>query len=449
MASPGPLRLAFALAVAPLAFSADDLPRGQIIDRVACAKDSTQAYALYLPAGYTATHPWPVLLCFDPGANGRRGVERFAAAAEKFGWVVARSLNSRNGPWAANAVAINALMQDLMQRVPLDSRRVYAGGLSGGARVACQIALNGKLIAGVIACSAGIAGGEVPETVPFALFGTAGIEDFNYVELRRLDAALEQHHATHRVEIFPGGHEWLPAPLAEEALAWFELQAMRAGTRPRDDAFVAAQWTSRRAAVPPQPVEENFHALKAIAADFKGLTDTAELEKQVAALAASREVRAALKADRALLDREEERISELVELTNDGSIKAVRKQAAVLRAEAEAPDDSATRRIARRVIASATMGGREYVRSFLDAHEYSTAAAWLELSVALRPDRPQTFFDLARAYALTGDKKAALTALQQAAAAGFQDAARLAAEPAFEKLRSEPAFLQLAAAMRP
>ena len=449
MAFPGWRHLALALACLPLASAAGEIPRGEVVEKIVCAKTPDQAYALYVPAAYDPARPWPVMLCFDPGARGRVPVERFAAAAEKFGWIVAGSLNSRNGPWPANAAAITALLQDLPQRFALDRRRVYAAGLSGGARVACQLALSGKLIRGVIACSAGFPGSQAPDEVPFALFGTAGVEDFNYVELRRLDAELDQHRATHRVEIFSGGHEWLPTPLAEQALAWFELQAMRAGLRPRDEALISAQLAARRAAVPAQPVEDNYRALKSLAADFKNLADTAELEKQVAALAASRDVRAALKTERTRLDREDELSREIFSLADEGSVTTMQKEAAKLRAQADVPADSPERRMARRVIGGVAQSAREGVRTFFDQRDYGAAAAHLELIAALRPDRPQTFFDLARAYAFGGDQKRALAALQQAAALGFKDAARLGAEPAFEKLRREPAFQQLAAAMAP
>jgi predicted esterase len=437
--------LAFLLAGASAALAADELPRGQVIERVVCAKVPAQAYALYLPSNYDAARRWPLLLCFDPGANGRRAVERFAAAAEKFGWIVAGSLNSRNGPWDANAAAINALVQDAGTRWSVDPRRLYAAGLSGGARVALQLALMNKLISGVIACSAGFPGSAVPDKVAFPVFGTAGLEDFNHNEMRRVDVGLADLHAPHRVVIFNGGHEWLPAPLAEEALAWLELHAIRAGTRPRDEAFLAAQFAARRAAVPPTPVEENLRALQSLAADFKGLADTAELEKQVAALARSSEVKSALKAERASIQREDDLVVGVQQLAYEGDIRGARREGAKLRAQADAPVDSPERRIARRVIAALGSGARDGLRQLMEAQEYGVAIARLELAAAVRPDRPQTQFDLARAYAFNGDRKNALAALEQALKLGFNDPARLASEPAFEKFRKDPRFAALAA----
>src|SRR6185295_681992 len=90
---------------------------------------------------------------------------------------------------------------------------------------------------------------------------------------------------------------------------WFELHAMRAGTRARDPAWIQEQFESRLAAVPAGPLPENHRALKSLVADFKGLVDTAALEKKAGELAASREMRDALKAERAS-ERCEQALSE-------------------------------------------------------------------------------------------------------------------------------------------
>ncbi len=426
---------------------AAELPPGRILEPVACAADATQTYALYVPASYDRARRWPVLFCFDPAARGRVPVERFQAAAEKFGYVVAGSDNSRNGEWAGNATAINAMINDVNRRLAIDSRRIYVAGLSGGARVACQVALTG-LAQGVIACSAAFANSETPAKVPFVFFGTAGLNDFNYLELRRTDRDLDVRHAPHRVVIFPGGHEWLPPELAVEAVGWLELQAMRSGLRPRDEAWIAAQFEARHAAVPAQPPGENYLALKSLAGDFKDLADTAALEQRVAALAASREIRDWTKAERSRENCERELNDRLASAVQEGMAGSVRKQADELRAKANAPEDSPDRQMATRVLQGIQIYCMETTRELLRAENYEAAEPLLAMAAILRPDRPQTYFDLARARAHLRDKKGTLEALQQAAAAGFKDAARVEADQVFAPLRKEPAYQAAVAAMK-
>src|SRR6185503_7366258 len=98
----------------------DPIPRGQIVERVEALNDSSQSYALYLPSNYTPNRKWPVLYAFDPGARGRVPVERFKEAAERYGWIVIGSNNSRNGPWEFAVNAWNAMQIDTHQRFAID-----------------------------------------------------------------------------------------------------------------------------------------------------------------------------------------------------------------------------------------------------------------------------------------------------------------------------------------
>jgi hypothetical protein len=61
----------------------------------------------------------------------------------------------------------------------------------------------------------------------FVVFGTAGTEDFNYLEMRQFDREVS---TPHRVVIFEGGHQWLPSSVAVEAFQWLEFQTAHPGT---------------------------------------------------------------------------------------------------------------------------------------------------------------------------------------------------------------------------
>jgi predicted esterase len=180
-----------------------------------------QSYALFVPSRYAAGQRWPTLYCLDPGARGRTAVEHFAGAAEKAGFLVAGSNNSRNGPIEPSLTAIRLMVQDTHARLSIDDDRIYAAGLSGGARLALAWAAgpNGG-IAGVIASSAGF-GSAVPKQIPFRIFMTTGVDDFNHDELYRLSRELARRNVPHRYAEFGGGHEWLPAALADEAFGYF------------------------------------------------------------------------------------------------------------------------------------------------------------------------------------------------------------------------------------
>lgn len=267
--------------VTAAAAGAQDLPRGQVVPDVKCLADASQSYALYLPSTYTSDRAWPLLMGFHPGARGIAIVEKYRAAAEKYGFIVAASNNSRNGPWDVSERAVLAMTRDLAARFATDEKRLYATGHSGGARVAMQMALTNPL-AGVIASSAGY-----PDSVPrsrlkFVVFGTAGDTDFNYIELKLLDNALK---TPHRVVIFDGGHTLPPDDLAMEAIEWLELRAITSGIRARDEDLVLTLWQKRLSAARREtdPVK-TVTLLQAVIEDFKGLHDTKAEDDTVKAL---------------------------------------------------------------------------------------------------------------------------------------------------------------------
>ena len=119
---------------------AEELPPGRIIERVVCKNSPDQTYALYLPSNYSPSRTWPLIAAFDPGARGTAPVQSFKDAAERYGYIVCGSNNSRNGPMARSTDAANAMFGDLTARFAIDDKRVYLSGFSGGARVATTLA---------------------------------------------------------------------------------------------------------------------------------------------------------------------------------------------------------------------------------------------------------------------------------------------------------------------
>ena len=141
----------------------DELPRGQVIENVTCKADSQQSYSLFLPSRYAPDKKWPILYAFDPAARGKLPVNLFKEAAEKFGFIVVGSNNSRNGLQVTPIIA--ALWVDTHERFSIDERRVYTAGFSGGARVASSVGFTYRGVAGVIACSGGFPPRVSPSTL--------------------------------------------------------------------------------------------------------------------------------------------------------------------------------------------------------------------------------------------------------------------------------------------
>lgn len=337
----------------------ESLALGQIIDEVQCAADASQRYALYLPSNFTPLRRWPVILAYDAGGRGRRAVERYKEAAEKYGYIVAGSNNSRNGPWEISLTAAKAMTGDVDRRFPIDPKRVYTAGMSGGARVAMKLALDSDLIAGVFASSAAFPD-EPRESVRFPIFGSAGTNDFNHQEMHELDRDLK---SPHRVEFFDGTHEWLPVALATDGVEWMEIQAMKAGLRPRDSQMIDAILERRIARAEAQKNNlDQMREWKSIATDFQGLKDVLQYAGRAAVLEHQADVKELLKAERLEEERELHASAEIYQLRdrmgNGTSFAKLKERVTQLLAQSKAPEDSSERRIARRVLTGFSASSR-------------------------------------------------------------------------------------------
>jgi len=436
------------------------LPTGQILPRQSCLSHPDQTYALYLPSNYTPEKKWPILYAFDPAARGNLPVELMRDAAELYGYIVVGSNNSRNGSWQIEGAAAQAIFEDTHARLALDDRRLYFAGFSGGARVASQIALRCKCAAGVLLNGAGFSTGSSPsrESV-FAVFAAVGDLDFNYPEVTRLHAALEAAAFPHFLRYFDGPHQWAPASVMNEALAWFRLVAMKQSLEPRDANFIAQQTAAAAARAHAMEQSADLYAAwreyLQSAATFDQLTDVAAFRQAVAALATQKSVREGEKRER----REFEQQSNL---TNDISagLAALRQISDTLAAalndtdrkiinlrEAAAhekhPDKA---RVLRRAISGVFVEAMEDGNDRLAARDVTLAKDYFQLASDADPDSTWALNGLATARALGNDRKGTFEALHQARARTKDPAAFsawLQTEPAFAKYRDDPQFRAL------
>ncbi len=458
-----------------------DIPKGQIVEKLVCAADATQSYALYLPSNYTPARKWPILYAFDPRARGKVPLERFKDAAEQYNWIVVGSNNSRNGPLQQSVEAWNAIAKDTHERFAIDDERVYTTGFSGAARAAIYLATRCRdCISGVIACGAGFPAGIASSpALHFAVFGVAGVEDFNFPEVKDLDDALAKAGMTHRIEVFDGRHEWAPSSVATEAVAWLELKAMQAGKRARDDRLIAAirQKTLERArALEEAKKTYDAYQVYAGAADtFKGLLDVGDIEKKVSQLRDSPEVKDAVRNEQRQIKKQREfeaRISDLIarwersraqestgaqesggrESTGDEQFDSetrLRALLADLRKQSKSVEDSGDRRIARRVLEGVFVSLYEQGLDFLQARKlYAKAGRTFTLATEVYPDRAGVFFYLAWAYAADGQKKKSLQALKTAVEKGFSDLAAITGNKAFDGIRDDVQYRQIIQAVQ-
>ena len=456
--------LAILLIFCPLA-SAQQKPiapvPGQIDLHRICAAKPDQTYALYLPSSYTPTKQWPIIYAFDPSARGDRPIDTFKAAAEKYGYIVAASNNSRNGPWPPEIEAAQAMSDDTHTILAIDDHRVYFTGFSGGSRVAAQIALDCKCAAGVYLNGAGFPLHIAPSSKDsvFPVFAAVGNIDFNFPEVTHLDESLAAAGYSHFLRYFEGPHQWAPPEVAEEALAWFRLLAMKKDATPRDADFIAQQRDTEIARA--KSLEQAGHLFYAwreynqALATFDGLIDIAPLRAAATSLASQREIREGRKRQQRDFDEQQDLVADITAamvsfptLNSDlaATVSATKQKIANLRdtaAHEKKPDKAI---VLKRAVAQVFVHAMETGSNQIDQKQYALAKDYYLMATEAMPDSPNPLRNLAYLQALDNNRKGTLEALRQAKSK-VTDMPHfiewLQSEPAFAPFHNDPAFQAL------
>jgi len=429
---------------------------GQIVD-VICEDDARQSYALYLPSSYSAAKAWPIVYFFDPGGRGRRPLERYKDLAEKYGFLMAGSNNSRNfSPDQSRSV--NAIWLDTHRRFPLDSHLTYVSGFSGGARVAGLMALSCLQcqIAGVIAHGAGYPTNRSDAKDKLLYFFAIGNEDFNWSEVMLVRREREDKGLPFRVRVFSGPHQWAAADVMEDAIEWMTLRAMQSGARPPDAAFIDRRLIKMLAEAEDAEKRNDaiaqFSAYRSLTSDFAGLRDVAEAQRKLALLMKSAALKAALK-------KEQDQIDEQSALETEVSAKLhayISGQAddeitlansivqAMLRInnQAQHSKNEAKRLVAKRAFGEVWVAGIESGQEQLESRHFEKAEACFDLMSKVSND-PLPVLLLAETYATAGNQKQAIRELKEAVRRGLMDANAIESNDRLLSLKTDPEFQKL------
>ena len=445
-----------ALSLAAATTAADEMPTGCVVEKVACRSDPAFTYALYLPSAYTSARRWPVLLVFDPGARAALGAELFREPAERFGWIVMSSGDTRSAgvTMQHNLDAALAMLGDAGTRWATDRSRYYAAGFSGGATLAWVVGQEAGSLAGVIGCGGPWQDGVLPERATYDHFGAAGMLDFNHAGMIRIDRLLGERGAAHRLELFPGPHAWMPAQLAADAVAWLEVQAIRRGLRARDDALLATLYAAdgdraRELEAGGEPLAA-LRRWQAVAATFGGLVGVDRARAEAARLEASPAVAAALAEEAKWRAFEESYLDSmrpiLAAMLGDEPppVPLLLRELRVPELERMAGHPGVEGATASRLLESLwSQLAVALMPQLLERQDYARLVPVLTIAVRIRPGTPIVLYNLACALARTGSSRAALDALSRAVDAGFRNRAHIESDPDLAGLRKRKEFAQI------
>ncbi len=221
-------------------------PTGEIIDSVFVNKDSNESFSLYLPSQLNSSESSPIVFIFEPMARGKIGIHPFIKAAEKYGYILVCSNDSKNGPYEPNFEIANRLFNRVFSDFNINKERVYASGFSGGSRLASTIAVLTNQIQGVIACGAGFSlnKSHLPYKDSFSYAAIVGDEDMNFKEMQNTKGFLNRLKIPNELFVYEFNHSWPSQEQILDVFDWLQLEAYKKGIIPINKENIKSSYTS-------------------------------------------------------------------------------------------------------------------------------------------------------------------------------------------------------------
>jgi dienelactone hydrolase len=436
----------------------------QVTDTVKCRDVHGQSYALYSPAQYDNKKSWPVILIFDPSARGRTGVNTFIEAGRKYGFILACSNNSHNGPMGDNFTAAAAMLQDIEERFNVDQKRIYAAGFSGGSRFAVAFAVTEKSISGVIGCGAGLPNDNnyIPSgNSDFLYYGLAGTRDMNYLEMFDLtDFFKKQTKVISYLRTFSGGHQWPGPDLITEAVEWLVLQTMNRKIIAADQPFLSYVENKTQNLINPMLTAGNktdaMRYMRFAARDFQGTPFASRMTKILTDSGKSPEYQKTIsnwnKMAATEKDRKENFLNYLSQIFKSGSLPdsvsdwCKNETRALIRLRDKGTPENSD--MASRVLNFISILCSEQGTSFYKNRFFLQAASLFEICTLSDSGNPNNYYNLAKSLAQSGKSKKSVDALAAAVNHGFNSRKIVEADPAFGNIREDTRYKELIAKLK-
>ena len=412
---------------------------GEVISSVAVEQDPSQSYSLYLPKNYSDTSQFPVIIFFDPHGSGSYPLGKYSLLAERFGFILIGSNNSKNGMQfdQTNDIA-NKLIKEAAAMYSIDSKRISLAGFSGGSKVALVAAANHPELLSVIYCGAAIAFGDMKQ-LPAAL-GYAGEGDMNYSEVISSGSSLSEKMIEHFVIEWKGKHEWPDSLSFEDAFYWNSFIAMRNKLIVPSNELIN-QFLQRKMTllIRSQSILAQCNLYSQVITFLDGLADVKGYQQKMAALMKTDSFKKDFLIKQDLLQAEsnmKENYLQCFEMKDESWWKdEITRMRNVKASDQEI--------MYKRLLGYLSLASYSYSNNAIKQNNFSAAQKFLSIYKLSDPENSEQPFLSACLYARKGDSKKAIAFLREAIQMGLKDKAKIEKEESFDKLKTDPEFNQL------
>ena len=430
--------------------SKDTIETGKLIDKVYCASDPAQSYAIYVPAKAEDDH-LPVVYFFDPHGDGSFPLGKYKALAETYHFILIGSNNSKNGnDWPTAENIWQAMVNDTKKRLKINDRLLYTCGFSGGAKVAAYIALHHNEIRGVVANGSGLPDGIPAGNFNFSFTAITGEGDMNMTDLVEINNEFDKTQTTHRILFFNGKHEWAPESTMNIAFACLQLDAIREKQIPANNKFITSFGENTRKRIADDLAMKNYIlAVQECRLSFNTLegltTEVNWFKEKEASITNSPAYQEELKARQSLLNKEQNLKGLYGQQFQSGDINYWTKTIKDLQIKAKATTSEGG--MYQRLLAYLSLAFYSISNRFVNSNENNEAQYFVSLYKLADANNSEAWYLSAILNARNNNAKATQDDLIRAAAVGFADKNRMAQQPEFQKLAGQINFEQIESKM--
>ena len=415
---------------------------GHAFSHQPCQLDANLHYSVYYPTRFSSKEKFPLLILFDPHGDPDFPIEKYKSLANTYDFILIASKESKNGNSAEQtANIIQSMFYQCLIIEKVDTNQIFAGGFSGGARVASMLALSPSGVKGLVVCGAGIPAGSWTGVPPHLVVGIAGNSDMNLSEILNFKTQDPRMMSRYQTIRFSGEHAWPPASVMENAFIAFTAIAQRdrfteVNTKQLDAglAFLMHQSDSV------SNVIEKVELYKNMVKNFQGMLNTTNVEASLQKLMNSIEYKQALSV--------ESEFKQIESKNRDYFLRALGSKDTIWwRTEFERWESTSSTKspqafedMKNRVRGVISLSTYMSLNRAINAIHKEQSAYFSNIYRMVDPKNTEAWYLSAVSAAMDGNGEDCFLFLEEAIQRGFKDATRCRIEPAFMSLQNDSRF---------
>ncbi|MFN0187112.1 MAG: hypothetical protein ACKVQV_00265 [Bacteroidia bacterium] len=415
---------------------------GNTFSNQPCQFDANLHYSVYYPTRFSSKQKLPILILFDPHGDPDFPIEKYKSLANTYDFILIASKESKNGNNPEHtANIVQSMLYQCLQIEKVDTNQIFAGGFSGGARVASMLALSPSGVKGLVVCGAGIPAGSWTGVPPHLIVGIAGNSDMNLSEVLNFtthDPRMMNRYQTIR---FSGEHAWPPSSVMENAFIAFTAIAQRdrftsVNTKQLEEGLALLKHQADSVS----SIIEKVELYKNMVKNFQGMLNTTGVEASLQRLMGSIEYKQGLSVENEFKQIEAKNRDYFLQALGAKDTLWWRMEFERWESTKATKSPQAFEEMKNRIRGVISLSAYMSLSRAVSALHKEQSAYFSSIYRLVDPKNSEAWYLSAVSAAMDGNRSNCIRFLEEAIKTGFHDGTRCRIEPAFMSLQNDVQF---------